>query len=410
MRILFFSHYFPPEGNAPASRTFENCKRWVQDGHDVTVITCAPNVPKGVVYEGYRNALFQRETIEGISVIRVWSYMAANEGTVRRILNYVSYMLCATVSALFVRRPDIIVATSPQFFCGWAGVFASRLRRTPFLLEIRDIWPESIQAVGAMQSGRIVRFLEWLELKMYAAARHIVTVGEGYRQRLLEKGVQSKDITVVMNGVDPDLFFPREPDLKLKADLGLTGKFICSYVGTIGMACGLNVVLECAERLKKEGNEEIAFLLVGDGAVREELENEARHRSLDNVIFTGQEDKKLIPAILSITDASLVHLRKTDFFRTVMPSKIFETAGMGRPIINGVEGFAAQFIEDAGCGICIESENATELLSAVKYMSEHSQEADAMGQAGYRYVTKYFNRNELAREYARVLEDVLATG
>ena len=194
MRILFFSHYFPPEGNAPASRTHENCKRWVRKGHKVIVITCAPNVPDGVVYEGYRNKLYQRENVEGIGVIRVWTYIAANKGTTRRIMNYVSYMLSAVFFALFLKRPSVVIATSPQFFCGWAGVIVSRLRRVPFILEIRDIWPESIVAVGAFRSKRLLRILEWLELKMYAAAHHIITVGKGYKRKLIEKGVQERSV------------------------------------------------------------------------------------------------------------------------------------------------------------------------------------------------------------------------
>ena len=157
MRILFLTHYFPPEGNAPASRTFENCKRWVQQGHSVTVVTCAPNVPNGVVYTGYRNRLYQREVLDGVEVLRVWTYIAPNRGTVRRIINYISYMFSATLCSLFLKKPDIIIATSPQFFCGWAGVIASRLKRVPFILEIRDLWPDSIVAVGAMRNKPLLR-------------------------------------------------------------------------------------------------------------------------------------------------------------------------------------------------------------------------------------------------------------
>ena len=260
-----------------------------------------------------------------------------------------------------------------------------------------------------MHSGNVLRILEWLELQMYAAARNIVTVGEGYKQRLLGKGVPEKDITVVMNGVDPDTFFPREPDQTLIADLGLESKFICGYLGTIGMACGLHVVLECAEQLKKDGDDEIAFLLVGDGAARKQLENEACHRGLDNVVFMGLQDKKSIPALLSITDACLVHLRKNDLFRTVMPSKIFEATGMARPIIIGVDGYAARFVEEVGCGISIEPENAVELLTALRYLVAHPHAAITMGQLGHEYVSERFDWNDLAQQYAGVLDSVLKT-
>ena len=180
MYIMMFSHYFRPEGNAPASRAYENCKNWVRQGHRIKVITCAPNVPDGKVYDGYKNKLYQKENIDGIDIVRVWSYIAANKGKVRRILNYISYMFSAVFFSLFQKKPDVVIATSPQFFCGWAGVVISRLRRVPLILEIRDIWPDSIVAVGAMRQKFLLRILEWLEVKMYAAAQEIVTVGEGY--------------------------------------------------------------------------------------------------------------------------------------------------------------------------------------------------------------------------------------
>ena len=407
MQILFFSHYFPPEGNAPASRTYENCKRWVQDGHLVVVITCAPNCPEGRVYEGYKNKLWKRENIDGIEVLRVWTYIAANKGTVKRIANYVSYLFSAVFFNLFMKRPDIMIATSPQFFCGWAGLIASKLRHTPFILEIRDIWPESIVAVGAMQGKRLLQWLELLEEKMYAWSRHIVTVGAGYSERLIEKGVSPEKISIVMNGVDRELFFPREPDHALREKLGLDGKFICSYIGTIGMACGLDVVLRSGEILKQKGRNDIVFLLVGDGAVREELEKVARRLGLDNVIFTGRKDKKLVPNFLSITDACLVHLKKTDLFTTVMPTKIFEAAGMARPIIIGVAGFAAQVVEDARAGIPIEPENEKELVATVEKLADNPELCRSYGQSGNVYIMEHYDRDNLAMDYLHVLHRVI---
>ena len=213
MNILFFTHYFPPEGNAPASRTYEHCARWVAAGNDVTVITCVPNVPNGVSYEGFKNRFWpQVEEVDGIRVVRVWTFLAANAGNLKRIINYISYMFSAVFAALFwAKRPHVIVATSPQFFCGWAGVIASWLRWAPLVLEIRDIWPESIVTVGAMKKGIAVRILEYLERAMYRSARHIVTVGNGYRQNVESKAAVSGRISVVTNGVDATLFKPTEP-------------------------------------------------------------------------------------------------------------------------------------------------------------------------------------------------------
>ena len=301
MHILFFSHYFPPEGNAPASRTYENCKRWIRLGHRVTVITCAPNVPDGIVYKGYKNKLYKKEMIDGIDVIRVWTYITANKGTIRRIINYISYMFSSILFSLFVKKPEVIIATSPQFFCGWAGLIASRMRRKSFILEIRDIWPDSIVAVGAMRNKILLRILEWLELIMYNAADHIVTVGNGYKEKLIEKGVREGYISVITNGFDSEIFFPRKSDEKISRIYKPNHEFVCSYIGTIGMACGLEVVLLAAKLLKKFKRHNIKFLLVGSGAVKERLQKQAIEDGLDNVVFVDRQDKNNIPDFYQIT-------------------------------------------------------------------------------------------------------------
>lgn len=404
MRILFFSHYFSPEGNAPASRIYEMCKRWVKYGHDVDVITCAPNVPDGVVYEGYKNKLYQSENIDGIHVIRVWTYIAANKGTIRRIINYVSYMLSAVLFSLFLKQPDVIIATSPQFFCGWAGIIVSKIKRCPVILDIRDIWPESIVAVGALRNKQLLRVLEWLELKMYAAAQYIVTVGKGYKQKLIEKGVQAKNISVIPNGFDGELFYPRQANDKIRQYYNFNHKFICSYVGTIGMACGLEVVLHAAKLLKDKQRNDIKFLLVGAGAVKDQLLQQALEENLDNIVFVGRQDKCNIPEFLSITDVCLVHLKKTELFKTVLPSKTFEAAAMAKPIILGVEGSAADLVTQAKAGICIEPENAKQLADAIEKLAQNSNLRKTLGQSGRNYVMKHFNCDTLALEYLQIIK------
>jgi hypothetical protein len=403
MRILFFSHYFHPEGNAPASRTYENCKRWVHAGHDITVITCTPNVPDGVVYDGYRNHFRHREMVDGVEVIRVWTYIAANKGILRRIMNYISYMFNAVFFGLFIKRPDVIIATSPQFFCGWAGLIISKLRRIPFILEIRDIWPESIQAVGAMKRGMLMRILEWMELKMYASAKHIVTVGEGYRQRLLDKNVPDKKISIVMNGVDRESFKPRSKDSGLIDKYALQNKFVCSYIGTIGMACALDVVLHAAKILKQNNRNDIVFLLVGDGAIREELDTEAQRQELKNVVFTGRQDKNLMPSFLSITDVCLVHLKKTHLFASVMPSKIFEAGGTAKPVVMGVKGYAAEIVEAAKMGLFMEPENEYDLVNALVKLADDQSLVETLGNNGYEYIVEHFDRDKLAMEYLSLI-------
>lgn len=405
-RILFFSHYFPPEGNAPASRVHALCKRWVRKGWEVTVVTCNPNVPSGRVYEGYRNRLSQTEHVDGIRVVRVWTLITANEGVTLRSVSFLSYMFMATLRALFLARPDVVVATSPQFFCGWAGVLTKWLRRRPLVLEIRDIWPESIKAVQAINRHLLFSWLEWLEVQMYRAADTIVTVGTGYRNQLLVRNVPARKLHVITNGVDKDLFEPLECDPEQRKRLGLEGQFVCSYVGTIGMACGLDVVIRAGELLRVRGRHDITFLLVGDGAVRADLEAEARARGLRNVIFLGRQPKSEIPGLIALSDCCLVHLRGAQLFQTVLPSKIFEAFAMKRPLIVGVSGHAARIAERSGGGICIEPENEEQLVEAVEALHSDPARAHALAESGHAYVWEHYDRDRLANQYLMLLESL----
>lgn len=410
MKILFLSHYFPPEGNAPATRVHALCKRWVEMGHDVTVITCAPNIPDGKVYDGYRNKLYQRETIDGIKVVRVWTWVAANKGTLLRTINYLSFMFSSTIASLFQKRPGVIIATSPQFFCGWGGVFCSWLKRAPFVLEIRDIWPASIVAVGAagMASGKrrwLLRSLEWLERRLYRRAKHIVTVGECYRKELLDRDVPNEKISVITNGVDVQRFKPSPPDQAIRDRHGLEADhLVVSYIGTVGMASGLKIVLRAANICQERGDERIRFMVVGDGAVRESLEQQAEAEGLSNVIFTGRRPKEEMASYLSATDICLIHLIKRDLFKAVLPSKIFEATAMKRPIVLGVEGYAAELITESNAGLCIEPDNEHALLDALDQLADDSALREQYGQNGFDYFVPRFGMDELATRFASILD------
>ena len=332
--------------------------------------------------------------------------MAANEGSWKRSASFLFYLVSAVCCAMFEDRPDVVIATSPQFFCGWAGVVTGVLRRRPVLIEIRDLWPESIAAVGALHAGLVLKVLEKLERRMYRAASHIVTLGDGYRDGLIQRGVGSARISVVMNGVDGDLFFPGERDQQLADRLGIGGRFCVTYCGTIGLAHGLEVVLRAASLLMEHGRSDIVFLLVGDGARLSALRDEGLRDGLDNVVFAGAMDRSAIPAVLSVSDASLVHLRKAETFTTVMPSKVFESAAMERPIILGVEGFAREFVQNAGCGVCIEPEDEEQLVAAVLRLADDPGLRARLGASGRTYVTERFDRGQLAERYLAIIERV----
>lgn len=401
MHILFLSDNFPPEANAPAIRTFEHCREWVAAGHRVTVVTCAPNFPTGAVFAGYRNRLWQSETVEGIRVIRVWSYITRNEGFARRILDYLSYMVTGTVASLFVRRVDVVVGTSPQFFTACAGCAVAALKRRPFVFELRDIWPESIRTVGAVNSSRVLDILERLELFLYRRAAMVISVTHAFRQNLIDRGIDADKIHVVTNGVDTSRFVPMAKDAALERELRLEERFVAGYIGTHGMAHALETLLEAARLLAEapDGGD-IRILMLGDGARRAALKAQAGAQGLDNVLFLESVPRDQIARYWSVLDASIIHLRKSDLFRTVIPSKLFECMAMGIPVVHGVEGESADIVRESGIGLTVPPEDPEALASALKRLRDDRSLSRKMRSAGPVAARRY-DRRVLA---ARMLE------
>lgn len=398
MKILFLTHYFPPEVNAPANRTFEHCRQWVKEPDvDVTVITNFPNHPDGKIFPGYKNKLFQKEKIDGIEVIRVLTFISANEGFLLRTTNYVFFMVMSILYVLFSRiKFDIMVATSPQFFCGLAGKYIAKLKRKPFILEIRDLWPESIVTVGAITSQRIIDFLEGVERRLYHSADHIVSVTRSFVEHIHKCGIPREKISIIFNGISADIFSNKSDisDKNLKATLQ-KDKLKLGYIGTIGMAHSIITLVNAAEKLKEE---DVQFLVVGSGAERKNIEAEIANREMNNFHVFPIQPKSEIPSIINGLDVFIVNLKKSDLFKTVIPSKIFEGMIMKKPILIGVDGEARAIVEEAEAGLYFEPENAADLVQKIQYLSNNPAERKRLGENGYKYVINKFNRKNLAAE------------
>ena len=407
MRVLFISQYFPPEMGAPAARTYDLARRWVQHGAEVTVVTAVPNHPTGVVPEHYRKGMLFEEEVDGIRVLRTWIYAAANRGFWRRSLNYVSFM-CSSLW-LGVRRAgpvDVVVATSPQFLVGLSGWIASRWRNVPFVFEVRDLWPDSIAALGVMRDGLVLRTLQRLEMMLYRHATRIVGVAHATKSELVRRGIDAEKIVIIPNGADSEVFRDLEKYNGIRENLSLGRKFVVSYIGTHGLAHGLETVLACADRLRAHA--EIAFLFVGDGAERERLLKRAHDLQLPNVHFLGVQPRERIPYYLATSDVSLVPLRRKPLFQKVLPSKLFEIMGCSRPVILGVEGEAQVAVETAQAGLCVRPEDPEDLAAAILTLYENPALADRMGRNGRTFVRRHFCRDRLANDYFDLLRQVVA--
>ena len=401
MKILFLTDNFPPEVNAPASRTFEHVKEWHKAGHDITVITCAPNFPKGEVYAGYKNKLYQTEMMDGVKVVRVWSYIAENKGFVKRTLDYISYSVTSFFAGLF-QKTDIIVATSPQFFTALSGRTLAFWRHKPWIMEVRDLWPESIKTVGAMKDNMFIRYFEWEEMRCYKSAKKIVVVTDSFKRTLISRGVPEGKISVVKNGVSRDLFKPQPKDEALVKSLGLEGKRIIGYIGTHGMAHKLDFILRCAKNM--EGKNDYHFLLIGSGAEKANLMKMKEDMDITNVTMLDSVPKSEVHRYISILDLSLINLKKSPLFTTVIPSKIFENAGMEIPIIMGVEGEAQEIVEKYGAGLCFEPENEADFNEKLTMLLS-DDDLYQRCKEGCRRLSIDFDRKKLASDMLEVIEE-----
>jgi glycosyltransferase involved in cell wall biosynthesis len=405
VHILFLSNYFPPEVNAPATRLHEHARQWVADGHTVDVLTSVPNFPEGEVYEGYENRLTEEER-DGIRVTRVPMYISPNEGVIQRVLSYLSFMLSACWYAGRLPTPDVLVATSPQFFAALAGYVVAWRKDVPFVLEIRDLWPESIVAVGAMSRNVIIRFLEWVERVLYRKAEHIVVVTDSFEEAIAEKDIARNKISVIKNGIETawwDEPLDEERLAELQHEHALEGKFVASYIGTIGMAHRADILLEAARRCD---DPDIVFMVVGTGAKKDELAARQAELELDNFRLVDKVPKEQVPYLLALTDTSVVHLRDDPLFETVIPSKIFEAMATGTPIVLGVRGESRRIVETAEAGLPIPPEDPDALAEAVRHLEEHPELHAEMAENAYRHVRAHYDRKGLAREYAALLERI----
>lgn len=396
MKILFLSDNFPPEVNAPATRTLEHCKEWVKAGHEVTVITCHPNYPIGKVYSGYKNCWKSVEEVEGIKVIRVWTYIASNKGFAKRILDYISFSITSFFAGLFLKC-DIIVATSPQFFTALSGRTLHFFKRKPWIMEVRDLWPDSIKSVGAMKDGIVLRYFSKEELWCYRSAKQIVVVTDTFKEVISGRGIPASKISVIKNGANLNLFTPREKPAHLVEKYGMAGKTVLGYVGTIGMAHKIDFLIDCVKELPH-----CILMIMGDGAEKEAMIEKVKKENVTNVVFIDSVSKEQVPDYVALQDLALVNLRRDPLFTTVIPSKIFETSAMHIPIMLGVDGEARKLVEQYGAGLYYEPENKADFLEKLNIILSSKQKYEEC-QAGCDKLAKAFDRKKLAQEMLEII-------
>ncbi|MEM1269437.1 MAG: glycosyltransferase family 4 protein [Bacteroidota bacterium] len=410
MRVLFVSHNALPEANAPASRLGAHAEEWVKHG-EVEILTAPPNFPEGRVYEGYSNT-FTQEQHGRLTMTRVPIFVAANSGVLRRFLSFISFMVSAVWYARRLTPPDIVVASSPQFFTALAGYRIAKRFGVPFVLEVRDLWPESIVVVGAMKRNAVIRFFERVERFLYRNADHIVSVTRGIETHVLQRGGVLDRATLITNGVNPQLVNPEVESAEIQQVRERTGltdpaKFIVGYVGTIGMAHRVDIVYEAARLCP---HPDIHFVVVGAGAGREQLEALVQAQPLDNFTLAGKLPRHDIPALLTLIDVSIVHLMDTPLFRGAIPSKMFEAMGTGTPLVVGLRGESEAIVEASAAGLLFQPESEMELLEQVVRLHSDPDLYAQLARNGPPFVAEHFDRTTLAHEYWDLLANVVSLG
>lgn len=408
MNVWLLTHNFPPEVNAGANRSHEHAREWVAAGVNVDVITDVPHFPEGRVYSGYRNRVSQ-EQMDGIRVTRVPSYIAENKGRIRRILSYVSFMVSAVLFSYKVpHKPDVVLATSPQIFTAVAGYILSLRHRVPFVLEIRDLWPQSIRAVGAFKSSFILSAVQYMVDTLYRGAAQIIIVSEAFREEIQQSGIPTEKIHYVPNGFALDHFDTEISDEEVRETrkrYDLADKFVVSYIGTLGMAHALETVVDAARACE---DPDVLYVIAGTGAGEEGLRTYSE----------GVENLRLIPklpraealGLLKASDVSLIHLKDNPVFRTVLPSKMFEAMAFGKPIILGVCGEAKRLLELAEAGVAVEPENPEAINEVVQRLRAQPQKASQMGATGLAFLKDHHDRARLAIQTLHLLGKQLPAG
>jgi glycosyltransferase involved in cell wall biosynthesis len=402
MDVLFLSQYYFPE---PIPKPEDLALALTERGHRAFVITGFPNYPTGDVYEGFEVRALSRETVRGIRVLRTYEYAYHGTSALRRILNYLSFMISAPIGAFFAPKCDVIYVWHPPLTVGVAAWLISKIKRAPFVYDVQDIWPESAVLSGLLSDGFLVRLMARLERFVYKRANHLIVPTEGARQNLIGKGVPPAKVSALPHWIDESLFQVRgEADLRAATRDAhcLHNRFVVLFAGNLGLVQGLETVIEAAARID---DPDVEFVFAGDGADRERLEALAHSTgAARRVRFLGRRPIEEMPALMAAADVLLVHLRPSELSKLVLPSKTMAYLAAGRPILMAMEGAAAELVEESQSGIVTPPGDPERLASAVRHLRSLSDDQRrGFGLRGRAFLREKLSKETIIRQYETIL-------
>ena len=400
-------HYAPEEVSGAVLAT-ELAEGLLARGHQVTFVTSAPSYPLGTVFQGYRNALLLREMLNGVRVIRIWSYISPSKSFWSRILNYGTFSLMALLGGLAAGRVDVMMSASPPLPLGLSAWLVSRIRRVPWLLRVEDLYPETAVSAGVLQNRSVIRFFEWMETFIYKKAAHISLISESFRKKLIAKGMPQHKLSVLPVWADPSLIQPLPKENTFRQAHGLTGKFILLYSGNLGHTSALEDVIEAAGHLKDEAD--ITFVFVGEGVKKDALQRTAAQRGLGNVSFLPYQPREEYASMLAAADMSLVTLN-AGASNTSLPSKTFNIMASARPILAVADASSevAHLVQDANCGVVVASSQPAALAETIKRTKIDENKLTEWGRNGRQTLEKHYSRERCVGLYDSTFQQLRQT-
>ena len=404
MHVLLVHQVFNLPGAPGGTRHFELARHCVRAGHHFTIVASDLSYTTGKRLTK-RKGLNTEENAEGLHIFRAYTYPAIHRGFIWRVVSFLSFMLTSFVAGMGVDKVDLVMGTSPPIFQAVAALLIAKIRRKPFLLEIRDLWPEFAIGIGVLQNPILIRLSRWLEHFLYNRASHVLVNSPAYQDYLISKGIAASRMSLISNGVDTGMFDPEARGEDFRRHWECDGEFVVTYAGALGLANDIPTILRAAHRLKDD-EPQIRFVLIGDGKERAKLEKMAKELRLDNITFAGAIAKMKMPDALAASDACIATLKNIPMFKTTYPNKVFDYMAAGRPIILAIDGVIRKVIESAKGGIFVPPENHAALADAVSSLCNNRFEAKTMGAAARSYVVENFDRHGQAQAFANLLEHV----
>jgi len=400
MKILLINQVFVSPDEPGHTRHFEMGQFLKQRGHELVIVASDLNYQTGQ-RTVERAGVYAEQNFDGARVLRSYMYPAIHRSYVWRVFAFFTFMFSSIWTALSVRDVDLVMGTTPPIFQAVSAWIVAMIRRKPFLLEVRDLWPEFGVSMGVLKNPVVIALARWLEMFLYKRATHILVNSPAYKEYMLGKGIPENKVTYIAYGTDVDMFNSNVDGLSIRKELGVDDKFVVLYAGALGQANDIDTILRAAERLKSE--DKIRFVLFGDGKERTRLQTEAERMNLSNLVFAGVRPKKDMPKVVASADVCLAILQDVPMFRTTYPNKVFDYMAAGRATVLVIDGVSRKLIEDSYGGVYVQPNDDKQLAETILDLSKNPEIVKQMGENAREYLVKNLDRRDKLNETLQLL-------